>query len=154
MGGGLAPTSMALFDYQAANVDELSIKAGDPLVIVGAAADPGWLVVRNWEGKTGIAPGTHIEVNDHVGDTSELLKGVAPAAFAPVHGEVCEAIYWYEASSPDELSFQTGDKVTILDRGTDDGWYLGQLGAEKGLLPITHMRRIAPGSSGPQPPGP
>ncbi|CAL8104873.1 unnamed protein product [Orchesella dallaii] len=50
-------------------------------------------------------------------------------------GEFCRALYDYEATGPEELSFYEGQIVRILRRDDEDGWWEGEYDGMKGVFP-------------------
>ncbi|ORY53153.1 hypothetical protein BCR33DRAFT_711504 [Rhizoclosmatium globosum] len=52
----------------------------------------------------------------------------------------CKALYDYEASEADELSFRAGDVITIVSK--DEGWWTGNLRGQKGLFPANYVEMI------------
>ncbi|KAI8803169.1 P-loop containing nucleoside triphosphate hydrolase protein, partial [Cladochytrium replicatum] len=46
----------------------------------------------------------------------------------------CKALYDYDASEADELSFHAGDIITIVSKD-DEGWWTGSIKGKKGLFP-------------------
>jgi len=49
------------------------------------------------------------------------------------------ALYDYSATSSEELSFRTGDQITILKKD-DSGWWEGELNGQKGWVPANYMQ--------------
>ena len=52
--------------------------------------------------------------------------------------EYCMAMYDYEATSEEELSFMEGDIITILKKegqDVDDGWWEGEVNDQTGVFP-------------------
>lgn len=52
--------------------------------------------------------------------------------------DVCKALYDYDATGSDEISFEEGDLIRVLKRcpnGVDDGWWLGEINGKTGLFP-------------------
>jgi len=45
----------------------------------------------------------------------------------------------YKASQPDELSFNEGDKVEILEK-VDSNWWKGKIGFKQGLVPASYLQ--------------
>lgn len=48
------------------------------------------------------------------------------------------AIYSYDATRDDELTFAQGDLITIIHRN-DDGWFEGLLDGRRGLFPGNYV---------------
>eukprot|EP01111_Echinosteliopsis_oligospora_P014912 TRINITY_DN5735_c1_g1_i3.p1 TRINITY_DN5735_c1_g1~~TRINITY_DN5735_c1_g1_i3.p1 ORF type:complete len:1071 (+),score=360.39 TRINITY_DN5735_c1_g1_i3:181-3393(+) len=61
---------------------------------------------------------------------------VKPAAAAK---PTCVAIYDYEASTDDELTFKEGDVITILQKD-QNGWWQGELMGKKGWIPANYVQ--------------
>jgi len=63
-------------------------------------------------------------------------------------GTTVECIHEYAAVDDDELSFATGDVITVLDWDStdeqDEGWFMGMLKStgKKGAFPINYTRKI------------
>ncbi|ORX49130.1 BAR-domain-containing protein [Hesseltinella vesiculosa] len=57
-----------------------------------------------------------------------------------------KAVYDFQGESSDELSFQVGDVITVIDT-VDDGWWLGEvdhLGAKRrGIFPVNYTEAMA-----------
>ncbi|KAJ3239347.1 Unconventional myosin-Ie [Chytriomyces hyalinus] len=52
----------------------------------------------------------------------------------------CKALYDYDATEADELSFKAGDIITIVSK--DEGWWTGNLRGQKGLFPANYTEMI------------
>ena len=55
-----------------------------------------------------------------------------------------EALYDYEASDTDEISFHDGDLIVNCS-GVDEGWMTGtvQRTSQTGMLPANYVRRVS-----------
>ncbi|XP_041044394.1 CD2-associated protein isoform X2 [Carcharodon carcharias] len=50
--------------------------------------------------------------------------------------EYCKAVFAYEATNPDELSFKEGDRILLTSKDTGDrGWWKGELNGKQGVFP-------------------
>ncbi len=61
-----------------------------------------------------------------------LFKSILPNVFSIASGmtDFCRALYDYDATGSDEISFEEGDIIKVLKRepnGVDDGWWMGEL---------------------------
>ncbi|XP_076468584.1 E3 ubiquitin-protein ligase SH3RF3-like [Babylonia areolata] len=70
----------------------------------------------------------------HQQSTRAGLDGPQPCA---------RALYSYEASEKDDLSFKKGDLVT-LRRQIDDNWYQGELNGQIGVFPASYVQVLVP----------
>eukprot|EP00002_Diphylleia_rotans_P006921 TRINITY_DN1636_c0_g1_i9.p1 TRINITY_DN1636_c0_g1~~TRINITY_DN1636_c0_g1_i9.p1 ORF type:complete len:818 (+),score=140.52 TRINITY_DN1636_c0_g1_i9:474-2927(+) len=102
----------AVRDYAAAKQDHISIKKGD-IVNVLENSDPTW-----WKG----------EINGKV--------GLFPAACLELEQVI--AIRDFTGTKPDELNFQKGEIITLLDR-SDHNWWRGQILPRTGRFPRTFV---------------
>lgn len=57
----------------------------------------------------------------------------------PGHVKVVKAMYKYTAQYPDELSFEEGDTLYILDMTTDPNWWKAKCGENTGLIPSNYV---------------
>ncbi|GAA5992255.1 hypothetical protein JCM5350_006325 [Sporobolomyces pararoseus] len=63
----------------------------------------------------------------------------------------CKAVWNYTKSQPDDLGFQQGDVIDILEEVNAD-WWKGSLRGETGLFPSNHVERIQTRAPPPPPP--
>lgn len=56
------------------------------------------------------------------------------------------ALHDFNASSTDELSFRSGDQITVINEVLD-GWWMGELQGRTGLFPTTYVEVISSSSS-------
>lgn len=57
----------------------------------------------------------------------------------PGHVKVVKAMYKYTAQYADELSFEEGDTLYILDMTTDPNWWKAKCGENTGLIPSNYV---------------
>lgn len=56
----------------------------------------------------------------------------------PVSSTFCRALYDYEATCPEELTFEEGQVIQIIRKtahDVDDGWWQGEIDGKVGLFP-------------------
>lgn len=53
--------------------------------------------------------------------------------------KVVRALYKYTAQYPDELSFEEGDLLYILDRVNDPNWWKAKCGEKTGMIPSNYV---------------
>nr|CAJ44456.1 osteoclast-stimulating factor [Suberites domuncula] len=61
-----------------------------------------------------------------------------PVPRKPGHVEVVRAIYAYASQHADELSFEEGDTLYIIEKN-DDGWWRAKCGKKEGLIPSNYI---------------
>lgn len=159
---------IALYSYNAQNPDELTIVENEQLEVIGDGDGDGWLRARNYRGEEGYVPHNYLDVErDLPTDTnanqalttqisfssvdytveSEELDVQSPDQVSviavPVKSEkrakeYCIALYDYDASAEDELTFEENQIITIINKsphGVDDGWWEGEIDGKFGNFP-------------------
>ena len=149
--------AVALYDYAAADADEVSLQEGDVVVDV-MEAEEGWLkgtVART--GVRGTLPTNYVKVNlvkQHTIGSEELLRpssvvmtdvdgagaGASAGNRSSSLGVSAVSLYDYEAADVDEVSCKEGD-VFVGVREVQDGWLKGTLvrtGA-RGTVPSNYV---------------
>ena len=134
-----AMTAIALYDFDAGDAGELSMREGDVLTVTAPADDSGWLAV-SLHGQSGIVPLNYVEIQEAppppppvavavkepaLPSRPVVTPVVAPAPAAVPQGPRARALYDYEASVDLELSIREGDIIEILDKNVGEGWWEG-----------------------------
>jgi len=113
----------ALYDYQSERPDELSLTAGEIIIVdPSKQQDDHWLFGHTGNDKQGYFPAAY----------SERVK-------TPEH-EIYEAIYPYEGTDAADLSFGVGEHIIILKR--DGDWWTGQIGDRTGAFPHNYVQKL------------
>lgn len=68
-----------------------------------------------------------------------LRRDPSPPPDAARHGERAEALYDYSSEAAEDISVREGDKLTIVERTSDD-WWTGEINGRRGLLPASYVR--------------
>lgn len=159
---------IALYSYNAQNPDELTIVENEQLEVIGDGDGDGWLRARNYRGEEGYVPHNYLDVErdlstdtnanqaittqisfssvDYTVESEELdvqspdqVSVIAvPVKSEKTDKEYCIALYDYDASAEDELTFEENQIITIINKsphGVDDGWWEGQLNGKFGNFP-------------------
>ncbi|XP_023245872.1 F-BAR and double SH3 domains protein 2 [Copidosoma floridanum] len=91
---------------------------------------------------------THREATVVVESAVSPVPPVAPQSNHVDDGrEYCIAMYDYEATCEEELSFMEGDVIVVLKKephDVDDGWWEGEFEGQKGLFPSLVVEPCAP----------
>ncbi|KAI1278765.1 F-BAR and double SH3 domains protein 2 [Halotydeus destructor] len=132
----------ALYAYAAQNEDDLELLENDE-VTVTSATDADWVTAQNSQGETGFVPAAYLEVIGEAPSVQEFTNYSNDAAVgemepvAPQIPEILEtqcmqaeddyvrALYDYEATSGEEISFAEGELIKIVER-SEDGWWTGE----------------------------
>lgn len=62
-----------------------------------------------------------------------------PPPSRPGHVQVVKAVYPYAAQRGDELSFEEGDLLYILDKSDTTGWWKARVGNKTGVIPSNYV---------------
>ncbi|PNJ06169.1 EPN2 isoform 8, partial [Pongo abelii] len=65
---------------------------------------------------------------------------LSPAAGAPSSGMESVALYSFQATESDELAFNKGDTLKILNMEDDQNWYKAELRGVEGFIPKNYIR--------------
>mmetsp|Transcript_6341 Transcript_6341/g.9234 ORF Transcript_6341/g.9234 Transcript_6341/m.9234 type:complete len:477 (+) Transcript_6341:84-1514(+) len=111
--------SMAAYQYDASEPTELSFASGD--YILATLHDPeGW--------------GTGISLTGD--DTPKEYPSTYVSNFTPC--EVTTALYDYNKSEDNEISFKEGDFINVLYK--EEGWWLGEVNNQFGFFPQNYCK--------------
>eukprot|EP00043_Microstomoeca_roanoka_P006579 m.64030 g.64030 ORF g.64030 m.64030 type:complete len:445 (-) comp13474_c2_seq2:59-1393(-) len=129
---------VALYEYEAADADEVSLQEGDVVVNVEDVAE-GWVkgtVQRT--GETGMIPSNYLEKRG----ASQAAPEPQEEAPAATGDKKWVAMYDYDAADADEVSFKEGD-VFVSVQIVDDGWATGtnERTGESGMLPSNYIEQ-------------
>merc|ERR1711936_1041862 len=107
-----------LYRYEAQEEDELSLEEGQYVRVVSKQTtdDNWWLCELNGQ------------------------KGLFPHCF--VRREMCQVLHNYQAQDSDELSLQRGQKLAVLDKDVEEGWWKGELQGEIGVFPSSFVEEL------------
>ena len=136
--GSFVGVLRAVYDYEAASEQELSISEGDILYLLERADDGWWTVKKRVplqadKEPTGIVPHNYVEPAPSLGNAHSL--------------------YSYEQQSPEEVSFSEG---TVFNVYADDGdWILVGSDDKYGFVPANYIDRSSQAPpAAPAPPAP
>ena len=70
-----------------------------------------------------------------------MQMGTISASFASVKKVQVTARFSFDAEADDELSFRTGDVISISKEASQD-WWEGSLGGKSGIFPKNYVTNI------------
>ena len=158
-GPSLNIKAVAKFRYVSTREDELSLEKGDDLVVIEKEAD-GW-----WRGRSGTRigwfPFNYVEELEESSSSAQAPSQQQP----PEKTVICTvvALYAFNSGNPEELVFQKGERMNIVDQPADDPdwWEACKADGISGLIPRNYVEVLhdAPpqashGPSSHHPPGP
>ncbi|XP_066157844.1 SH2/SH3 adapter protein dreadlocks isoform X1 [Euwallacea fornicatus] len=125
------------YNYQAQQPDELSLVKGSRILILEKSND-GW-----WRGQssniTGWFPSNYTQEEGDLDDTMHTY------AMAENVLDIVVALYSFSSSNEQELSFEKGDRLEILDRPpSDPEWYKARNAqGQIGLVPRNYLQELS-----------
>ncbi|XP_060573333.1 cytoplasmic protein NCK2-like isoform X2 [Ruditapes philippinarum] len=136
------------YNYTAQQQDELSLTKGETVVVLEKSSD-GW-----WNGRkgnsTGWFPSNYVELQTHTNDNAEMT-GYTTAASLDIatSQEIVTALYSFSGTTGEELSFEKGDKLVIIDKPPEDPewWRARNSRGEVGLVPRNYVQIVEEGGS-------
>ncbi|CAF0864311.1 unnamed protein product [Brachionus calyciflorus] len=79
-------------------------------------------------------------------EQDKIIKPPLPASRKPKVPEPnypkCRAMYAYQASDPDELSFEENDIIYLVKEKEPEGWWIGICKGKSGLFPSNYVEKI------------
>lgn len=130
-------TAVVKYNYQAQQADELSLTKGTRILIVEKSND-GW-----WRGQSGNSVGwfpsnyTTEELDNNDGDlhTYAMAESVL---------DIVVALYAFNSNNDQELTFEKGDRLEIIDRPpSDPEWYRARnQQGQVGLVPRNYLQEL------------
>ncbi|KAF8381377.1 nck-1 [Pristionchus pacificus] len=145
--------ALVKFSYEPKLEDEMELTKGETITVVERSSDGWWK--GECRGKTGWFPSNYVE---------EVVTAPAPMSVAPppMNGgggmgtvlEVVVALFSFEASSAEEMSFRKGDRLDIIDHPEHDPeWWMARSNdGRTGLVPRNYIEVISSGPSSVVPP--
>ncbi|XP_053977473.1 SH3 domain-containing protein 19-like isoform X2 [Hylaeus volcanicus] len=118
------PHGIALYDFPLTHADDLPFKEGDIIYLIKKVNDD-WMEGRIGN-RQGIFPINFIDIK-------VPLPGVPD--------DVVTAIYSFKGEAPEDLTFNEGEKITVLSRISED-WLYGEYRGRKGQFPVNYVNRV------------
>ncbi|XP_022918789.1 SH2/SH3 adapter protein dreadlocks isoform X2 [Onthophagus taurus] len=125
------------YNYQAQQPDELSLVKGSRILILEKSND-GW-----WRGQSGNMVGWFpSNYTQEEGDADDTLHTYAMAENVL---DIMVALYSFTSTNDQELSFEKGDRLEILDRpASDPEWYKARNAqGQIGLVPRNYLQELS-----------
>ena len=124
-------TAIVKYNYQAQQPDELSLTKGTRILILEKSND-GW-----WRGQSGNAVGWFPSnyTTEECDNNDEQLHTYAMAENVL---DIVVALYSFNSNNDQEMSFEKGDRLEILDRpASDPEWYVLLLDNVEGVMVLS-----------------
>lgn len=127
------------YNYTAQQQDELSLTKGETVMVLEKSND-GW-----WNGRkgstTGWFPSNYVDLQSHTTENN----GYTTAASLDIRtSEIVTALYSFTGSNSEELSFEKGDKLVIIDKPPEDPewWRARNSRGDVGLVPRNYVQIV------------
>lgn len=120
-------------DYKKIAKSDINLKKGKVVDVI-EKRECGWWLVES-EGEVGWAPALYLEPADEMTEYGNIQT------FQVGRGEFYVTAKRYVASEDDELSFEIGVNLQILEKNYDGWWKASYLGRE-GLVPAMYLKRL------------
>ncbi|KAL5011344.1 hypothetical protein ScPMuIL_009895 [Solemya velum] len=141
------PRGVALFDYGSDQPDELTFKSGDTILLL-RRIDHAWLMGKIGK-KQGIFPQNFIDILEPLPDADEQMPSEdIVGSHSPVvkqdlfgHGPRCQARFDFDSDGADDLTFEEGDVIRIIDHIGED-WLKGEFSGKTGIFPLSFVEII------------
>lgn len=123
-------TFLVLYDYDARDSSELSVKEGFYVEVIEPDDGSGW-VTASLGGQTGLVPAAYLQDGTSETIPDQVSESVYPKA---------QALYDFDAQSELELSIRVGDVIDVTDQNVADGWWEGTLNGQTGQFPANYVQ--------------
>ena len=139
-GPSLNITAKAKYKYQSNRDDELSLEKGDEVIVMEKEAD-GW-----WKGRCGTRigwfPYNYVEEVPEGEAAPEKVEPSPPREKKFICGVI--ALYSFNSGNREELTFQKGDLLDIVDHPPDDPdwWEARKANGTTGLIPRNYVEIV------------
>lgn len=145
---------VALYDYQASDAEELSLRKGDRVAVISNSGQ--WWTVRNERGQEGLVPFNYLEEAPAQAampvatsnsrskiNQDEGLYQQTNLVMQPSPGKVMKAVarYRYQSRRADELGLEKGEEIIVLEK-EGDGWWRGKCGNKEGWFPANYVEEV------------
>ncbi|XP_041968358.1 cytoplasmic protein NCK1 [Aricia agestis] len=130
-------TAVVKYNYQAQQPDELSLTKGTRILILEKSNDGWWR--GQYQGHTGWFPSNY---TSEEGDGEDTVHTYAMAENVL---DIVVALYSFTSNNEQELSFEKGDRLEIIERPpSDPEWYRARdCRGHVGLVPRNYLQELA-----------
>ncbi|XP_044011155.1 intersectin-1 isoform X3 [Aphidius gifuensis] len=127
--------------YQATSSEQLSLQKGQ-LIMIRKKTDSGWwegeLQARGKKRQIGWFPASYVKQLTSSSNRSTPVSHRYQDSPTDPNVERVMAMYPHQAQNPDELSFNKGDVITLLDK-IEENWWKGELNGVIGIFPKDYV---------------
>ncbi|CAJ0572718.1 unnamed protein product, partial [Mesorhabditis spiculigera] len=156
---GTMSRAVVKYAYEPRMDDELALRKGETILVLERSSDGWWKGEAN--GETGWFPSNYVEEENESPATngngvSENARPQAARADTRPVLEVVLALYSFDASNHEELSFRKGEQLDIVGHPADDPewWTARNASGACGLVPRNYIKVIQGGQAASSAPAP
>ncbi|GMT32407.1 hypothetical protein PFISCL1PPCAC_23704 [Pristionchus fissidentatus] len=148
---GSAMQAVVRYTYEPKLEDELGLTKGDTITVLERSSDGWWK--GECHGRTGWFPSNYVEESAAAPPPTPAAiaasERTAAASAARPALEVVVALYTFDASTAEEMSFRKGDRLDIIEHPEHDPeWWLARSSnGDSGLVPRNYIEVISSGPS-------
>ncbi|KAK3577079.1 hypothetical protein CHS0354_037106 [Potamilus streckersoni] len=145
------PHGVASYEYTASQPDELSFQVGD-IILLTKQIDSNWMLGKNGN-QEGLFPSNFIEIRVPFGQQQkvpvesdsdseeEYFDATAEKPDLIGQGPRCRARFDYEGGEDEDLIFEEGDVIKLLEK-IDEEWFKGEVHGKVGMFPASFVEII------------
>ncbi|XP_066488334.1 SH3 domain-containing protein 19 isoform X2 [Tiliqua scincoides] len=139
----IGPRCVARFEYIGDQKDELSFSEGE-IITLKEYVNEEW-AKGELRSNSGIFPLNFVEIIEDLPEPelgapvrNKRDKSASLTQVEGNTGEWCDALHDFTAETPEDLSFEKGDHILILEH-LDSKWYRGRLNGKEGIFPAVFV---------------
>ena len=131
------------FNYVLQRPDEMSLTKGEQVTVLEKSID-GWWKGRRQDNNMGWFPSNYVEIIEQNENDAPEYSTAAMLEPRINEQENVVALYAFTGSTPEELSFEKGDRLVIINKpGDDPDWWRAQNErGQIGLVPQNYVQVI------------
>lgn len=129
------------FNYSQQRPDEMSLTKGEQVTVLEKSID-GWWKGRRQDNHVGWFPSNYVEIIEQNENSVPEYSTAAMLEPRILEQENVVALYAFTGSTPEELSFEKGDRLVIINKpGDDPDWWRAQNErGQIGLVPQNYVQ--------------
>ncbi|KAJ1977948.1 actin binding protein [Dimargaris xerosporica] len=125
-------SAVALYDYDAEDETELTLREDDIVVRIEKASEEWWLGHSQDGARSGLFPANYVQLID---STPASASAEAPMDARTPLGQTAVAVYDFNPTEENELGFKEGDLIQNIEFVADDWWQGANAAGQIGLFP-------------------
>ncbi|KAK3094391.1 hypothetical protein FSP39_001146 [Pinctada imbricata] len=136
--------AIAKFNYSPKRADEISLLKGERIMVLEKSIDGWWKGRKSDNITTGWFPSNYVDLDQNEYTTAADLDEYEQNSHNDElpHHETVFALYAFQSNTNEELAFEKGEKLVILDKPSEDPdwWKALNSRGEVGLIPRNYVQ--------------